>query len=391
MKRAAVLLVAVAVAACGKKGPPLPPLVLVPAAPAEFAAERRADAVNIRFVVPRENVDNTRPADLVRVDVYALNAVAAPPEAAGSAGASGPLQLTVSDRDVLEKGARVGSVNVRPPEDEDADPPAEPVTDVAVNPDGVDQGAIAQLSEDLTAEVVASAAASPASAGVPVRTYLAVAVSARGRTSPVSQRATVPLTPAPAPPSPPSLSYDPEEARVAWTAPAGTDNDLAFHVYELGPQAEPAAARTPRRLTEQPIAASPFVDKRIEWGVERCYTVSVVRTVGPFRVESEAAEPRCVTFTDTFAPPPPSGLTAVATEGAISLIWDPSAAADVAGYVVLRAAPGGTLEPVTSAPIQETSYRDQVATGTRYQYSVRAVDKAGNASEAAPPIEETAR
>jgi predicted small lipoprotein YifL len=377
VKRAAVLLVAAALLACGKKGPPLPPLVLVPVAPAEFAAERRGNAVDLRFVVPRENVDGTRPADVVRVDVFALTTTASPGDGA----------VAASNEQVIEQGVRIGSVTIRPPADEDEAPPPQPVTDVAVEPEGVDQGATAHVAEDLTADLVAATD----SEAVPVRTYVAVAVSARDRRSPFSQRATIPLGPAPAPPAQPSLSYDATTVTVEWPVSAASAEAASFHVYEVAPAVEAGGPRQPNRLTDKPVAGPTFADQRVEWGVERCYTVSAVRTIGGFSVESEAAETRCITFTDTFAPQPPAGVTAVATQGAISLIWQAAAEPDVAGYVVLRGAEGGPLEPITPQPIQATSFRDEVPSGTRYRYAVRAVDTAGNASEPSPPIEEMSR
>ena len=63
----AVVVVALA-AACGKKGSPLPPLVRMPAAPAELTAARRGDTVELQFTVPAANTDGTRPANVERVD-----------------------------------------------------------------------------------------------------------------------------------------------------------------------------------------------------------------------------------------------------------------------------------------------------------------------------------
>ena len=89
--------------ACGKKGPPLPPLVKLPVAPADLTVARRADTVDLQFTVPNANTDNTRPANVSRVDVYAFT---------GPAG--------VSDAEVLKQGTRVASVPVKAPRDPDA-------------------------------------------------------------------------------------------------------------------------------------------------------------------------------------------------------------------------------------------------------------------------------
>ena len=57
---------------CGKKGPPLPPLVRVPEPLSELKIRRLGDEVYIGFTLPTANLDGTAPADLVRVDVYAM-------------------------------------------------------------------------------------------------------------------------------------------------------------------------------------------------------------------------------------------------------------------------------------------------------------------------------
>ena len=51
-------------AACGKKAPPLPPLVRLPVPPADFSALRRGPVVNVQFGVPTANTDDSTPADV---------------------------------------------------------------------------------------------------------------------------------------------------------------------------------------------------------------------------------------------------------------------------------------------------------------------------------------
>jgi hypothetical protein len=88
-------MVLLACTACGRKGPPLPPLVRIPAAPADITAERRGDLVEIRFLVPAGNVDGTRPANIQRVEVFAISAA-----------------QEVSDEHIVRDGTRIASVEV---------------------------------------------------------------------------------------------------------------------------------------------------------------------------------------------------------------------------------------------------------------------------------------
>ena len=85
-------------------------------------------------------------------------------------------------------------------------------------------------------------------------------------------------------------------------------------------------------------------------------------------------------------------MTAIPSDGAINLIWEPNTEKDLAGYLVLRGtAAAGTLEPITPAPIQETSFKDGVQPGVAYVYAVKAVDRAGNESPLSARVTETAR
>ena len=104
--RLACLVLASVSMACGKKGPPLPPLVRLPAAPAEMSAERRGSQVEVHFLAPSANVDGSRPGEIQRVDVYA---------------ATGRDIERWSDEQWIARGQRIASLPVRTPPPEDAD------------------------------------------------------------------------------------------------------------------------------------------------------------------------------------------------------------------------------------------------------------------------------
>jgi hypothetical protein len=387
-------------AACGKKGPPLPPIVRVPAAPAGFMAERRGDTVDITFMVPAANVDGTRPANVQRVEVY---------------GYTGP--ATVSAAEIVKQGTRIGSVDVKRPRDPNRIiDPDEPESDIEPLLDtGLDQGASVRLSETVAEEVqkaaAASEAADPASSGVVLadapqgpdagnrtlsRRYVAVPINTRGQRGPLSQAAGVPLVPAPAAPAEPKVSYDEKAVTVAPAATLSTvlqslapgqktPATSSYHVYRV-------AEGTETRLTKTPMTAPSFADQQIAWGAERCYVLRVVVTSGGAAVESEASPAACVTLTDTFAPAAPTGVEAIASEGTIGLIWDPNGEPDLAGYVVLRGPdPGGPMQPISPGPFTVTRFNDSVPPGSRFFYAVQAIDIAGNVSPPSELVEETAR
>jgi hypothetical protein len=284
----------------------------------------------------------------------------------------------VTGEEIVRRGSKVGSVLVNPPPDPDEDPDAEKPARSAkdARPGAVDQGAVARVTEDIDA----------ASTSEP-RSYVSVGVNTRGRRGPVSSLTAVPTGPPPPAPAPPAVTYTETDIRVDWAAtPPIADSTSAFtyHVYDAGP--------VPRRLTDRALEAGPFVDKRIEWGSERCYALRTVQTIDGLTVESEASPPECVTPIDTFPPAAPTAVTAVAGAGSISLIWNASPEKDVAGYLVLRAiAPATDLAPVTPAPIPETTFTDTLPPGARVSYAIQAVDRAGNVSLLSSSVEETSR
>ena len=89
-------------------------------------------------------------------------------------------------------------------------------------------------------------------------------------------------------------------------------------------------------------------------------------------------------------------VNASSGEGAITLIWEPNAEPDVAGYLVLRGEAGdATLTPVTDTVVTESRYTDRtVKPGVRYVYAVQAIDTRlprPNVSDESARVEETAR
>ena len=380
-------------------------------APADLAAERRGDTVDLSFTVPGANTDGTRPANVARADVYAITVpVTVPP---------------LSDAMLLKFGTKVGTVDVKAPRDPnltaDVDDPADEVDEPEGK--GLDQGAVAHIAEPLTEAMLTpvdvpkdkNAPAAPTDTrtdgpllgpppGVPVRTYAAFGTSARGRKGPLSMRVTVPLVPAPPPPLGAAFTYNESGITLTWppagaAASAAPDGDvlpsrllgtarptITYNVYDT---TVPNAAI---RLTARPLDVPKYVDGRMVWGEKRCYVVVAAETRGGSTIESEAPPATCETLVDTFPPAVPKGINAIATEGAITLIWEPNAEKDLAGYIVLRGVePAQTLEQVTAAPIAEPSFKDAVQPGIAYVYAVRAVDKAGNTSGPSTRVVETAR
>ena len=369
----AIVVVLLALAACGKKGPPLAPLRVAPARVEDLAVAKTGEEVRARFTVPSTNADQTKPADLVAVEVYAISGK---PE--------DPLGNSLGGPQFIRFGELVGRVQVAPPETpgEDAagpDPrlgrragprrggdcrPAGPAGPGLVGhrrraPDAGRLHAVrpsrsAHQAPTPPATTVLVRPLGPAPAEEPFsRTYVAIGVSRHGTQSPFSNRVAVPLADAPGPPSAVTVVHAetsrddrsgpsrPAPSAACSGRPNRTKSRRARWRRASSPRpimstasgARPAAGRrTPPPVNTTPIEGTAFTQSAITLGEEGCYQVRAVRVYGSARLESAPSETACTTFVDTFPPPPPTNLAAVGSEGGVSLIWDPSPGADVAGY-----------------------------------------------------------
>jgi hypothetical protein len=253
---AALVLACAASAACGKKGPPLPPLLRVPVAPGEVSAKRSGDRVVVRFTIPRANQSGVQPADIEAVEVYAWTPP--PPDPAAP-----PAAAQMLPEQIFKYARLVGTVQVRkppppPPEQKEGEPPPPPPPP-PTGP-GLDQGAAAEVvdtlgpadAEPLVVPVKKRKApkvvpreikVTPPDTGpplppLPARLYVVVGVNHRGKRGTVSQPVRVPLWSAP--PAPSDLTATIREGAVdlAWKSPEGLRHPL---VVNLAPT--PAAAR----------------------------------------------------------------------------------------------------------------------------------------------------
>ncbi len=442
-------------AGCGKKGPPLAPFRPLPAAIADLAATRRADTVDIQFTVPTANADGTTPADLAHVDVYALTGKAEGPLGRPlmlreiEQLATRIARLDVQPPPLADADADAAvEVPVEPATPADTRPAQgatvrveEVLTDairsaVFEHPDA-DKAARLRAAVDDVAEDDAPVATTEGSGRIllwpqPVneiaRQYIAIPYSTRERAGVPTAPLAVPLVPAPPAPPAPAVTHDATTFHLSWTTPPGVQLPVqpvvtmesykeavaasqvdarlparplvtygtphGYRVYQLpGPDAPASQATGP--LNPVLLGVPAFSDARMEFGVPRCYAVRTVEQRGPIAIESPLSPSTCVTATDAYPPPAPTGLVAVGSEGGVALLWEPVTASDLAGYLVLRGVEGAAaLEPITAEPVVETTYRDTTAqAGVMYIYAVVAVDRTtpANASPESNRVREAAR
>jgi fibronectin type 3 domain-containing protein len=144
-----------------------------------------------------------------------------------------------------------------------------------------------------------------------------------------------------------------------------------------------------QRLNPTPVPVNRYQDVAVKNEVEYTYMIRAVRRLGSYELASLDSPSRTVTPTDLTPPPPPMNLVAAPTSRGVELRWEPSPAADLAGYRVYRRRAGepGSVR-LTPELVKKPYFVDtQVMRGQTYYYTVSAVDDSKRANESAPSEE----
>ena len=191
-------------------------------------------------------------------------------------------------------------------------------------------------------------------------------------------------SPAPGASPGPRLSPSPTASPRPSPSPSATPNPPArgFLLYR---RSDPGGSYG-GPIRSEPFTTNAFEDKAVSLGQRWCYVVGTVVSTEPV-AESARSNEACVSVRDIVAPAAPSGVAALGGAEGVEVSWSPSTEADLASYRLYREVPGGPRERVGEVAPPETSLRDATATpGTRYTYSVTAVDRAGNESPPSAPV-----
>ncbi|MDH4197440.1 MAG: fibronectin type III domain-containing protein [Candidatus Aminicenantes bacterium] len=337
---------AVLAAACGHKGPLLPPVVRVPQPPGDFTCLQRGSRVLLRWTNPESYVDGEPMPGPGTVEVWVLETPKAEKVAPAAAA------------DVEAKGQVVGRVAGK------AGEPGEFAYELA-----------------------------PREIEACVLNFALRARDPGGRVSALTEVCACAPQALPRPPTDLRVRVFVDRLEVGWTAPEATIDGrrpaapigyLVLRAEETGPF---------ELLTAEPLKAPPFADKDFEFEHPYRYVVrAAANTAAPY-LTSDDSPVLEVRAKDEFPPRPPLGIVIVAGEGFISLSWEPGPEKDLAGYKVWRRAEGeGGFLALTPQPILENAYTDRaVEKGAKYTYTLTAVDSRGNESERSAAAVETAR
>jgi fibronectin type 3 domain-containing protein/predicted small lipoprotein YifL len=370
VRRALLLAAAVLpLAACGKKGDPLPPLPRIPARTTELRVEQRNDVAEISFPFPSLRADGEPLRDLARIEIYRI--VDPSPALTGSAPA--PAAAGSSDRAPIageRRRAAAGRARQRS------------ILEAATR--------IAQVPSDLFdratrgGEIVYRDGLGPFfSPGPPPRrlAYAVVSVRRGGERSEVSNLAVFSPVEPPAAPRGVLALAEPDRICVLWKPPENGPEAGGYDVYRRALD-EPDFGRP---LNAKPVAGTEYPDASAAYGRTYVYTVTATAKEHP-DVEGPPAIQFGIDYRDVFPPPPVGRVDALPEENLVRVLWDPVSAPDLAGYELDRAADGAEETRLNPQPLAAAEYVDRdVAAGHTYVYTVRSVDRAGNRSAPSPP------
>lgn len=217
------------------------------------------------------------------------------------------------------------------------------------------------------------------------KTLYAWAKDAAGNVS-ASKSASVTITLDTTPPTVPAslsaTSAGTTQINLTWSA--STDN-VGVSGYEVERCQGVGCANFAQVAT---VTGTSFGDSGLTAGTTYQYRLRAADAAGNLSGYSNVA----TATTQVLDPPPgtPSGLSATASDSGVSLQWSANSETDLAGYHVYRR-PGGTgsFTRLNASLLTTPAFEDTLAPAGASDYTITAVDKAGNESAQATPVSVT--
>ena len=332
--------------ACGKKGPPMPPLRRGPDRLASVSARQEGKGVVLTGLMPQHSQDGGPLAPIVEVRVWRLDRGGL----TGFPGAQARSAQRVAVRQFTKDAKRIATV--------EGEALAKALSGkrfdyLDPNPLG---GEIPQAGKDLT--------------------YALTAVDIEKRSSPLSSFATLRLLPPPMPPANMRSELSENAIRLFWEPPPPQAQEITvqFNVYRS--ETEGLFLDPPRN--PQPLAESSFEDTEFAFAKDYFYSVRSVAVSGKASRESEGSASIKVSPKDVYAPAAPTGFAVSAEGNVIKLYWFPNSETDLAGYRLYRSTSEteGFTELARPGAADSTYVDAAVEPGVKYYYSITAVDTA---------------
>ena len=352
MKRSLALLGVALLSGCGRKLPPVAPLLVLPARVDPIRISQEGSDIVLRFLYPTLTNAGATLTNLTKVTVTReiqsiREGQRVPPP---------PADAAQRERDEKSFRARAETIAELAARDLDA---------ATVGPDLVVRDPLVPLYREKRL-------------GRVLLRYAVTATRDKKRVSELSP--IVSIVPRVPPDRPLHVVPAVEENRVCldwWPPAAMLDGVAPFVVAGYAIYRRDAAEE---EFDDQPIGvaigATTYVDATARPDRAYVYTVRAAPVADLPLILGPAADPVAVSTKDVFPPAAPEGLLILAESGGTRLVWNPSLAPDLAFYRVYRTDGGAPTR--LADDLKDPLFFDAGAFGRTY--GVTAVDKAGNES-----------
>ncbi len=327
---------------CGKRGEPVPPSLVVPAAITDLRLEVKPGKRNLVWTVPNENADNSKPADLVAFKLR-LKKI--------------PVSLD-SCRFCDEGFIDYKTISMIKPElgFVRGDSFYLPLPDI-------DDGLI--------------------------YVFLVNSLNSRGWVSGPSNKLAVVGLPNVFPPAGLKLTPSASIVELSWQVPALAEKFTGSLTYRVYRRKSHKSSENWRLITPEKIADAHFIDVGLKDWQSYEYSVTAVLSREDTEYESGYSSSVQIVPGDYIAPEQLENFTAFNYEAGVQLVWDPSNAADLSGYNVYRRDDVTGVENIIAVvkPFQAEYFDASVIYGRTYYYRVTAFDLSDRRNESKPTPE----
>lgn len=335
MVPAAVAVVLAAAAGCGRKGAPLPPILEVPETTTDLSAYQDGNEIVLNWAYPELTRGGTELTDLARVEVWRLEVSPGQEQVGG-----GPAGEDLRRQLMLGRGKLAARLE-------------------GESLEAATHGNSLTYRETLPSYPVGS---SPPSVWYAVR-------SRRKDGTPSALSNIVTWQPRPVPPTPTDVTAKaaPDGITLAWTPVAGFTYVVERRASKVAPWAviSPIGIDTPT-----------FMDATAQQGQTWWYRVRSFLNLAA-SPPSPAIE---VPYPDIYPPAAVASLLCLPEPGLVHLRWEPSPEAGVTYKIFRRQGEGGWEH--LEEKFRLTEYTDGKPPAGEVEYAVKAVDAAGNQSDA---------
>lgn len=321
---------------CGKRGEPVPPSLVVPAKIEDFQLDVDPGRQHLAWSIPTVNADNSKPVDLVSF-IIRLKKLPVDHDSCLYCDEGFYDYLTVSSIKPSVGFVKRGTFYLPLPE----------------VPFGY------------------------------VYVFSVFSINSRGWSSEVSNKLAILSLPKVLPPS--NLTCHPSASVVdlVWQAPllpVYFNGEIRYRIYRRDLN---DLNQTWKLITPEPVENPEYVDVGlVDWSAYAYVVTAVIAEQGSF-YESDFSLLAKVTPGDYTPPDKLENFSAFYFQGSIQLVWDPSPAADLAGYRVYRREPVSGLDQVLAVlPFSTHEFYDtHILFGRTYHYRVTAFDHSDRKNE----------